>query len=68
MTTQLSKTVSMRVAWLATWIDIPFIELSPSGYVFEYGLEVEIWPEDSECAGSLNENSSLPWRLAKSPT
>ena len=51
MTKRLTKTVSMRVEWVATRIDIPFIELSPSDYVLEYGLEVEIWPEDSERAG-----------------
>jgi hypothetical protein len=42
----------MRIEWVSTRIDIPFIELSPSDYVLEYGLEVEIWPENSECAGS----------------
>ena len=63
-----TKTISLRVEWVTTRIDIPFIELSPSNYVLEFGLEVEIWPEDSECVGSLIEHSSVPQRPAKSST
>ena len=68
MTIHLSKTISLRVEWATTRIDIPFIELSPSDYVLEYGLKVEIWPEDSECVGSLVEHSSVARRPAKSST
>ncbi len=68
MTKHLPNTVRLRVEWATTRIDVPFIELSPSDYALEYGLEVEIWPEDSERIGSLIENSSVSRRPAKSST
>lgn len=62
MTRHLPRIAKLRVEWATTRIDIPFIELSPSDYVLDYGLEVEIWPEDSERVGALNEYAPVDCR------